>query len=151
MHRDPFKDYIKQSEPSIREKGYAWHTAIGLQSVDGLKPSKYLIDTAIKNIEGEISIEDAQELLNTYYEQSSEKHGQDRTEEADKVSANITKLLNERSFAFTVAGLTAIHRRIFNGVFKFAGQIRDYNITKKNGCFVVIQCYTYLLPIFAEL
>ena len=84
MHRDPFKDYIKQSESSIREKGYAWHTAIGLQSVDGLKPSKYLIDTAIKNIEGEISIEDAQELLNTYYEQSPEKDGQDRTEEADK-------------------------------------------------------------------
>ena len=53
------------------------------------------------------------------------------TEEADKVSANIAKLLNERSFAFTVAGFTAIHRRLFDGVFKFAGRIRDYNITKK--------------------
>ena len=68
MDKDPFKEYIKQSEPNKRDKGYAWHTAIGLQAVDGLKPSKYLIDTAIKNIEGDISIDEAQELLNTYYE-----------------------------------------------------------------------------------
>ena len=70
MDKDPFKEYIRQSEPSKRDKGYAWHTAIGLQAVDGLKPSKYLIDTAIKNIEGDISIDEAQELLNTYYEEN---------------------------------------------------------------------------------
>ena len=70
MDRDPFKEYIKQSEPTKREKGYAWHTAIGLQAVDGLKPSQYLIDTAIKNIEGNISIDEAQELLNIYYEEN---------------------------------------------------------------------------------
>ena len=57
MDKDPFKEYIKQTEPGKRDKGYAWHTAIGLQAVDGLKPSKYLIDTAIKNIEGDISID----------------------------------------------------------------------------------------------
>ena len=50
MDKDPFKEYIRQSEPNKRDKGYAWHTAIGLQAVDGLKTSKYLIDTAIKNI-----------------------------------------------------------------------------------------------------
>lgn len=70
MDKDPFKEYIKQSEPNKRDKGYAWHTAIGLQAVDGLKPSKYLIDTAIKNIEGDISIDEAQELLNSYYEEN---------------------------------------------------------------------------------
>ena len=70
MDKDPFKEYIKQSEPNKRDKGYAWHTAIGLQAVDGLKTSKYLIDTAIKNIEGDISIDEAQELLNTYYEEN---------------------------------------------------------------------------------
>ena len=70
MDKDPFKEYMKQSEPNKRDKGYAWHTAIGLQAVDGLKPSKYLIDTAIKNIEGDISIDEAQELLNTYYEEN---------------------------------------------------------------------------------
>ena len=51
MEQDPFKEYIKETEPEKRDKGYAWHTAIGLQAVDGLRPSKYLIDTANKNNE----------------------------------------------------------------------------------------------------
>ena len=76
MDKDPFKEYIRQSEPSKRDKGYAWHTAIGLQAVDGLKTSKYLIDTAIKNIEGDISIDEAQELLNTYYEENPKADNQ---------------------------------------------------------------------------
>lgn len=99
--------------------------------VDGLKPSKYLIDTAIKNIEGEISIEDAQELLNTYYEQSSEKDGQDRTEEADKVSLRIAKLLSEKAFSFTPNEYISIHKKLFIGIYKHAGSLRDYNNTKK--------------------
>ena len=127
-----FDEYIRQGEPQKREKGYAWQTAIGLQAVDGLKPSEYLIETARKHIEGDITIDEVQQLIKSYYDSKEIRNEKDNeTEEADKVSANITKLLNERSFAFTVAGLTAIHRRIFNGVFKFAGQIRDYNITKK--------------------
>ena len=127
-----FDEYIQQGEPQKREKGYAWQTAIGLQAVDGLKPSEYLIETARKHIEGDITIDEVQQLIKSYYDSKDIRTEKDyETEEADKVSANITKLLNERSFAFTVAGLTAIHRRIFDGVFKFAGQIRDYNITKK--------------------
>lgn len=127
-----FDEYIQQDEPQKREKGYAWQTAIGLQAVDGLKPSEYLIETARKHIEGDITIDEVQQLIKSYYDSKDIRTKKDNvTEEADKVSANITKLLNERSFAFTVAGLTAIHRRIFDGVFKFAGQIRDYNITKK--------------------
>lgn len=84
MNKDPFKEYIKESEPDKREKGYAWHTAIGLQAVDGLKTSEYLLHTAIRNIEGEISFEEANELLQTYYEENSANHTGDRTEEADK-------------------------------------------------------------------
>lgn len=99
MNKDPFKEYIKQSEPNKRDKGYAWHTAIGLQVVDGLKTSKYLIDTAIKNIEGDISIDEAQELLNTYYEENPKSDKEDRTEEADKVAVRIAKnlLLDEKN------------------------------------------------------
>ena len=127
-----FDEYIKQGEPQKREKGYAWQTAIGLQAVDGLKPSEYLIETARKHIEGDITIDEVQQLIKNYYDSKDVRSEKDSdTEEADKVSANIAKLLNERSFAFTVAGFTAIHRRIFDGVFKFAGKIRDYNITKK--------------------
>ena len=31
MEKDPFKEYLKESEPDKAYKGYAWSTAIGLQ------------------------------------------------------------------------------------------------------------------------
>lgn len=92
MNKDPFKEYIKESEPEKRDKGYAWHTAIGLQAVDGLKTSQYLVDTAIRNIEGDISIDEASELLNSYYEENPKTENDDRTEEADKVALRIAKI-----------------------------------------------------------
>ncbi len=131
MDKDPFKEYLKQSEPSKREKGYAWYTAIGLQNVDGLKPSSYLLDTAKRNIEGEISIEQAQTLLNNYYQENPAKSTQDRTEEADKVSARIAKLLSEQAFSFTTSEYISIHKQLFTDIYEHAGQIRTYNITKK--------------------
>ena len=127
-----FEEYIRQCEPQKREKGYAWQTAIGLQAVDGLKPSDYLIETARKDIEGEITIDQAEQLIKSYYQSKELRTSEDaKTHEADMVSTNIRRLLTEKSFAFTFVGLTSIHRRIFDGVFKFAGQIRNYNITKK--------------------
>lgn len=94
VDQDPFKEYLIQAEPNKRDKGYAWHTAIGLQAVDGLKPSKYLLDTAIQNIEGQISIDEAQKLLDAYYEENPRTDETVRTEEADKVSVRIAKLLS---------------------------------------------------------
>lgn len=127
-----FEEYIRQSEPGRQQKAYAWRTAIGLQAVDGLKPSEYLKDTARKHIEGEIDIDEAQKLIKSYYQSKSVRTSVDNDlEEADIVSAHIAKLLGEQSFAFSVIGLTSIHRRLFEGVFKFAGKIRDYDITKK--------------------
>ena len=93
LKTDPFKEYIMQTEPSKRDKGYAWQTAIGLQAVDGLKPSEYLIATAINNIEGRIDMDEAQQLLDQYYRENPALQEDDRTEEADKVSARIAKLL----------------------------------------------------------
>ena len=131
MNIDPFKEYIKQSEPNKRDKGYAWHTAIGLQAVDGLKTSKYLIDTAIKNIEGDISIDEAQELLNVYYEENPRINEADRTEEADKVAVQIAKILSEKAFSFTPNEYMSIHKKLFTGIYDHAGEYREYNITKK--------------------
>lgn len=131
MYKDPFKEYIRQSEPNKRYKGYAWHTAIGLQAVDGLKTSKYLIDTAIKNIEGDISIDEAQELLNSYYEENPKSGDDERTEEADKVAVRIAKILSEKAFSFTPNEYISIHKKLFTGIYGHAGKIRDYNITKK--------------------
>ena len=131
MNKDPFKEYIKQTEPGKRDKGYVWHTAIGLQAVDGLKPSKYLIDTAIKNIEGDISIDEAQELLNTYYEENPKVDTGDRTEEADKVVVRVAKILSEKAFSFTPNEYISIHKKLFTGIYGHAGKLRDYNITKR--------------------
>ena len=131
MNKDPFKEYIKESEPAKRDKGYAWHTAIGLQAVDGLKTSEYLVHTAVRNIEGEISFEEANALLQTYYEENPTRDASDRTEEADKVSARIATLLSERAFSFTPNEYLSIHRKLFTGIYSHAGCLRDYNITKK--------------------
>ena len=131
MDKDPFKEYIKESEPGKRDKGYAWHTAIGLQAVDGLTTSKYLIDTAIRNIEGDISIDEASELLNSYYEENPKTDSNDRTEEADKVALRIAKILSEKAFSFTPNEYISIHKKLFTGIYNHAGKLRDYNITKK--------------------
>ena len=132
MEKDPFKEYLRESEPDKAHKGYAWSTAIGLQAVDGLKPSKYLIDTAIQNIEGKITMKEAQNLIDSYYEERPVHLSDDeRTEEADKVSLRIVEILSETAFSFSPNEYIAIHRKLFQGIYNHAGKIRDYNITKK--------------------
>ena len=100
MNEDPFKEYIKEKTPNSYYREYAWHTAIGLQSVDGLRPSAYLIQAASRNINGEISFEEIHRLLHEYYEKSGERSAESRTEEADIVSARIAELLSEQAFVF---------------------------------------------------
>ena len=132
MEKDPFKEYLKESEPDKAHKGYVWSTAIGLQAVDGLKPSKYLIDTAVRNIEGKITIKEAQSLIDSYYkERPAHISDDERSEEADKVSSRIAEILSETAFSFSPNEYISIHRRLFRGIYKYAGRIRDYNITKK--------------------
>ncbi len=131
MNYDPFKEYIMQTEPDKRYKSYAWNTAIGLQAVDGLKPSEYLINTAIENIEGNITMEDAEKNINDYYNSKPRVSADDRTEEADKVSVRIASILSEKSFSFSPSEYIGIHKKLFSGIYKYAGKIRDYNITKK--------------------
>ena len=129
-----FEEYIRQGEPSRAERAQAWRTAIGLQDVDGLKPSAYLIDTAREHIEGDISLREVRQRIESYYENRTarEDTGSDeRTKEADTVSYRITELLAEQAFSMTPAELIRIHRYLFTGIYKFAGRIRDYNITKK--------------------
>ena len=142
MEKDPFKEYLRESEPDKAHKGYAWSTAIGLQAVDGLKPSKYLIDTAIQNIEGKITMKEAQSLIDSYYEERPvHLSDNERTEEADKVSSRIAGILSETAFSFSPNEYISIHRKLFWGIYKHAGKIRDYNITKKewvlNGATVI--------------
>ena len=127
-----FDEYIRQGEPQKCERADAWRVAIGLQAVDGLKTSEYLQETARRNIEGEITIDEARELVKQYYiKKTAHDEGNEDKEEADRVSSNISMLLQTDAFTYSVAGLAAIHRAIFEGVFKHAGRFRDYDISKK--------------------
>jgi len=129
---DDFEEYKVQVEPDRKEKAEIWEIAIGLQQVDGLKPSAYLIELAKTHIEGDITIDEVKERLNEYYKvKPSPETEESRTEEADHVSANITKVLQENAFTLNPAGFIAIHKRLFHDVFRHAGRVRDFNITKK--------------------
>ena len=133
-HQDfsSFDEYLRQGEPNQKECASNWKTAIGLQAVDGLQPSAYLIDVAKRNIEGEITIDETRKLIDSYYQSKTARTPkEEEEEEADKVSANIAKILSTKTFAFNTNGYVSLHRRIFEGVFKHAGEIRQYDISKK--------------------
>jgi len=126
-----FEEYKKLGEPDKAEKASIWETAIGLQQVDGLTPSSYLIETAKNHIDGDITIAEVKDRLENYYKTHDKRiDTEERTEEADKVSARITEILSEKTFTFSPAEFITIHKRLFDGIYKFAGKIRDYNISK---------------------
>ena len=124
--------YTIEVEPGKRERSYNWKTAIGLQQTDQLTPSKYLVETANANIEGRITLYEAERLITEYYEQKPDIPNEEkRTEEADKVALRIASILSSKAFKLSPAALLSIHKRLFEGIYDFAGRIRDYNISKK--------------------
>ena len=132
MKQEDFDEYIRQVEPSAHQSAADWQTAIGLQQVDGLKPSQYLLDVAQRNIEGDITIDEVRQMLDSYYRSKVGRTSDaDDTAECDKAAANIKKILSTNTFAFNTNGVVATHRRIFEGVFKHAGELRTFDITKK--------------------
>lgn len=127
-----FEAYERAKEPHMRQKASAWQTAIGLQKVDGLEVSAYLRQTAARHIEGDITIDEARNMIRDYYVSKAGHDTQgEATEEADKVAANMAKLLGQESFSFTAGEFLSIHRHLFEGVFKHAGEVRPFDITKK--------------------
>lgn len=145
-------EYIIQGEPSRVEKTKTWETAIGLQDVDGLKPSEYLIKTAKEHIEGNIDLKEVENRINHYYKVLDNRKTKEveNSEEADKVAVRITELLSEKSFNFNPTELINIHKRLFSGVYKHAGKIREYNFSKEewilNDDTVVYAPYETILP-----
>lgn len=125
-------EYLRQGDPEQIEKTYAWKTAIGLQAVDGLTISEYLLNNAKNHIEGKLGIVEVEERVKGYYEERAGRENvENSTKEADIVSTRIAKLLGEKTFKFSYVEWLSIHRRLFEGVFEYAGEIRKYNITKK--------------------
>ena len=102
-------EYIRQGEPQKRERSEAWKVAIGLQQVDRLQTSEYLLDTAKRHIEGDISINEAKQLIDSYYKSASGRKvvENDRTEEADKVNVNVTEKVNATENVIDVSQKTS--------------------------------------------
>ena len=126
------EEYVRQGEAGKAEKSCAWKTAIGLQDVDGLQTSAYLLETAKEHIEGYIDIDTARKRIDSYYETRTERREEEKgTEEADRVAARITQILSEKTFQFSPAEYRMIHKRLFFGIYDHAGMTRTYNITKK--------------------
>ncbi len=132
--KDPYEEYIEEKTLTADELRFVWYTAIGLQAVDGLKTSSYLEHTAKESIEGKITLEQASNLIEGYYEKAEERaeiEANDRTKEADLVSTRIARILADRSFTLSAAEYVSIHRQLFAGIYSHAGKLREYNITKK--------------------
>ena len=110
-------------------KKYIIQTGIGLQDVDQLKNSTNFLIESDRYIKGEISLDDLGNIIASYYK--NKKDNEERTEEADKVSSRIAKIISENSFTFTVGQLLTIHKILFDGLLSHPGELRKYNFSKK--------------------
>lgn len=129
-YTNPINSYkIKNATRDAEKRKAYWKTGIGLNQVDGLEPSEYLIDLAKKNIEGEVETEEIKQLLVSRYNQSVDI---DEHFECDIVSTRIVELLDQGSFTFSPQMLKSIHKYLFQGVYadEVVGKFREYNITK---------------------
>ena len=112
-----------------KKNKYIIETGIGLQDVDRLKNSTYFINETSKYLKGEISLEDLDNIITSYYQNKPVM--EDRSDEADKIAIRIAKIISEDSFTFTVGQLLSIHKQLFEGILENAGKLRTYNFSKK--------------------
>ena len=108
---------------------YIIGTGIGLQDVDNLKNSDFFLKEAERYIKGEISLDELDNIITSYYE--NKKDEDERVIEADISSVKIGALVSDDSFSFTIGQLIAIHKQLFDGVFPHAGKLRSYNFSKR--------------------
>ena len=131
MYMENYSEYLIQGEPNQRDRVRNWMAAIGLQDVDGLTPSNYMLEAVRRNIEGEITIDEVGKLVDEYYTTQEGLKQEARTLEADKVAVRIAKILSHQTFGLGSNYLVLIHRSLFEGIYKFAGTYRNYNISKQ--------------------
>lgn len=147
MAESEYKLYGESSDKNIK-KSY-WDAAKGLQRVDGLTPTQYLLELADANIEGELSYTEVEELLYKRYKNESPEDIKRRNKEADLVAARIAHILDSPGYPLQIASLKAIHRELFKDIYDFAGQFRLVNIYKQepilSGATVKYTNYTALI------
>ena len=127
-----FDEYIVQGDGSRKQRAENWQIAIGLQDVDRLRNSAYLLDTARQHIEGELDIAAVQQRIEDYYRTTEGRElASQRTDEADIVATRISAVLAEKTFAFIPSSYANLHKRLFGGLYKHAGEYRTVNISKR--------------------
>lgn len=122
---------IYAETPDKQCKKEYWEAAIGLQQVDGLEPSKYLIDLAQQNVDGTLSYQEVETLLYSRYESETPEEIKSRQRECDLVSGRITQLLDSPGYPIQPASLKAVHKYLFKDLIDSAGSFRTCNIYKK--------------------
>lgn len=127
---DPSPEYQILGDPDKEHREAAWRIAIGLQDVDHLRPSEFLIDVANQNIAGEITSAKAKEMVDEYYKKKSAHSDKNRTSEADLVASRINCEIQANGFCFSAQEYLSTHYFLFKGIYKFAGKFRDYEIGK---------------------
>lgn len=124
------EEYREEKQPDKKQRYENWTTAKGLQAVDGLVTSAYLERIAKEHIEGRYDSYRAKQLIDSYYQTVASAEEITEHAEADMVASRINILIGERAFSLTTEELLSIHKRLFEGVFDFAGEIRKGNIQK---------------------
>lgn len=129
-----YKRIGESSDSSVKQEN--WNTAFGLQAVDGLMPSKYMVSLAKENIKGNMTYSEVEHNLSEYYEKIDRSELNRSEKQADEVSVRIVKILNDHAFTFSFLTYKLYHKELFSGVDigisgKYVGNFRDYNISKK--------------------
>lgn len=128
---------VVEYEKDKKIKKENWEMAVGLNEVDGLKPSSYLKELINDSVEGKSTYLEIETKLHNYYKsQDITKQEIRDNKECDIVSTRIAEILEDGSFTFSPIYLKSIHRRLFENIFEgelegWAGKFREINITKK--------------------
>ena len=127
-----FDEYIAQGDGSRKQRAENWQIAIGLQDVERLQNSAYLLDTARQHIEGKLDIAAVQQRIENYYRTPEGRElASQRTDKADIIATRISAILAEKTFSFIPSYYAKLHKRLFSGLYKHAGEYRTVNISKR--------------------
>ena len=131
-YRNELSEYeiVRPTQDAVKKKEY-WETAIGLNQVDHLEPSERLLETAKRNIEGELADGQVYETMTSYYSEEERAVSNSRTRECDLVSVRMKELLEQNQFTFSPEMIKGIHKYLFADVYPdIAGRFRECIIKK---------------------
>ncbi len=127
MNEKTYDEVLDEKNPRIKQ--LYWDIAFGLQEVDKLKPSKYMVKLANEHIKGNKTYKEVQTEITSYHENSNFAD----EKEADEVATAIYEILNDGAFRFDYLTYKNYHKRLFLNLDKKvynAGEFRIYNFTK---------------------